>query len=71
MKVRVKEIDFLEMLLIKSGFTKSTFAQETGLSQSTIYQIIKGKRNPSPVVAKKICMALRTEFDDLFEITRK
>jgi len=37
----------LELYLFKNGLTQEEFAVQTGLSQSTISRLIKGKFNPS------------------------
>jgi DNA-binding Xre family transcriptional regulator len=57
--------------MARSGFSGVDIARETKLSQSFVSQMISGKRNVSPATARKICLALRCEFDDVFDITEQ
>lgn len=58
----------IDMLLIKKGHSKRSFARSFGFSEATIIQVCNGTRNPSPKTAKAIADALEVDFDDIFEI---
>ncbi|MDF9513204.1 transcriptional regulator [Bacillus cereus] len=68
MKIYLKDIKEFNILLIKKGFNKSSLAKETQVSKSSIANISKGTRHPSPLVAKKITDALEIDFDEIFQI---
>ncbi len=48
------------------GFSQTSLAKATGLSQAAIAQIENGKRRPTVDTARKIANALNCEIDDLF-----
>jgi transcriptional regulator with XRE-family HTH domain len=54
-----------ELLALK-GHTQVSLAEAVGTSQSYINNILSGYKNPSPVLARKICEALAVEIADLF-----
>jgi len=56
----------LANLIVKHGHTQVSFSQKIGLSKQGLNYILKGKSNPSPVTAKKICDELGIEFDEIF-----
>lgn len=64
--VMLKDADDFVNLLITNGYTPSSFAELVGCSKSQMYCIVKGERNPSPKIAKKICIALDKNFEDIF-----
>lgn len=70
MKIRLKDAEHFEELLIRNGFSKRSFAEAAGIGQVTALQICNGDRNPSPPIAKKIAEALKVQWDDLFVIER-
>ncbi|WP_034763678.1 helix-turn-helix transcriptional regulator [Rossellomorea vietnamensis] len=70
MKIVIKDQEEFNELLIRQGFSKRLFAKETKLSEATIALISNGNRNPSPRVAKKICLKLEVEFDEIFKIEK-
>ena len=64
----VKDTDKLRETIIKSGFTYSDIAQETGYTRAYVSSILSGKRNPNPKIAVNICEILKIKFDDHFFI---
>lgn len=66
--IKFKDPTTFEMALMKLGYTQRSFAKKIGISSPYLSQIIKGDRNPSPKVAKKIFDALEKNFDDIFFI---
>lgn len=70
MKIRIKDADLLNELIIMHGFNKTEFGKELGMSQPAVTQIINGDRNPSPRTAKRICEVLDCEWSELFEIVK-
>lgn len=70
MKIKLKDTNSFEELLIRKGFSKKAFAEAASIGQVTTLQICNGDRNPSPRIAKRICDALEVSFDDIFEIIK-
>ncbi len=70
MKIKVKDPDRLNELIIMKGFNKTDFGKEIQLSNPMTIQITNGDRYPSPRTAKRICDTLEVQFDDLFVIER-
>lgn len=70
MKIRLKDKESFNEILMKRGYTKASLGQEISLSQTMISQIANGIRNPSPRTAKKIIDVLDLGFDDIFTIQK-
>lgn len=68
MKIIVKDIGALNELVLKNGFTQRSFGREIQISEAYSHQVLNGKRNPGPQIAKKISAMLNVEFDDIFFI---
>jgi len=68
MKIIVKDIALLNEMILKKGFTQRSFGREIGISEPYAHQILNGKRNPGPRIAKSITEALEVEFDTIFFI---
>lgn len=68
MLIVLKNRDEFNQTITKVGFSKRAFARECGLTESTLIQISNEKQSPRPDTAKKICDALRLNFDDVFTI---
>ena len=58
--------DELKNRMTKKGFTGAGLARTAKISQCYVAQLLSGKRNMSPVTAKKIYTALECDFDDVF-----
>lgn len=70
MKIRVKNLERLNELIIMNGFSKTDFGKAINLSQPMTVQITNGDRSPSPRTAKQICDVLKCEWPELFEIVK-
>ncbi|MDN4525363.1 helix-turn-helix domain-containing protein [Fictibacillus fluitans] len=68
MKIKLKNAHDFKKLLIKSGYTNSSFAQKIDVSSAYVNQIVNEKSFPSPQVAKKITEELEIDFDTIFFI---
>jgi len=67
MKIRFKDKQLISLLLIESGYSQSSFSRDLGISFSYFNQLVNGKKNPSPRMAKEIAELLNVKFNDLFE----
>lgn len=65
--IRTKRRQLVETR-VKAGYSQRGLARAAGLTSGYMSQIERGLRHPGPAAAKKICMALNVEFDDLFEL---
>lgn len=62
--------DNLEKLMIKKGWTKYRLAKEANLGQSTVHEIISGKKKtPTSTTLSKLANALDVSVDDFFDNT--
>ncbi|MNT63065.1 Helix-turn-helix domain protein [compost metagenome] len=68
MKIEFKDPKAFQRVLMSKGYSQRGFASYADISGPYMSQIIKGKRNPSPNMAKKICDTLDLKFDDIFFI---
>jgi transcriptional regulator with XRE-family HTH domain len=68
MVVAIVKTDKLAELMYRKGWTRRHLAKAAGIGEVTAQQVVNGKRNPSPPVAKKIVDALGVEFDEIFEL---
>ena len=68
-KILVKDKDELNKIIINAGFSARQLAKNANCSQTHISLILKGERNPSPELAKKIIDILKCKFEDIFFIT--
>lgn len=69
MKIYIKDIDTFNEKLLTLGFSKTSFANEIGISKAYIYSISNGK-NLGAKLANKICNTLKCEFSDIFLIKK-
>lgn len=53
---------------VKKGFSLRQLGEVAKVNYVTLSRIEKGKANPNPATASKICKALDAEFDELFWI---
>ncbi|KRE70763.1 helix-turn-helix transcriptional regulator [Paenibacillus sp. Soil750] len=70
MKIKVKDMDYLNQLIVMKGFNKTEFSKEIQLSQPMTIQVVNGDRSPSPKTAKRICDALDCKWEEVFEIVK-
>ncbi|WP_234340203.1 helix-turn-helix transcriptional regulator [Gorillibacterium timonense] len=70
MRIKAKDLELLNRLIIMKGFSKVEFSKAIGMSQPMTIQITNGDRSPSPKTAKKIADVLEREWNDIFEFER-
>lgn len=68
MKIGIKDATELQEKIIKGGFTYRSLGSAISLSHGHLGQIINGKKNLTPPVAKRIADSLHLNFDDIFFI---
>lgn len=68
MKIIIKDIALLNELILKKGFTQRGFGREINISEPYAHQVLNGKRNPGPKIAKNMADALGESFDSIFFI---
>lgn len=54
--------------IIRAGYSITSLAKEIGYSKAHLSSIVNHERNPSAVVAVKICEQIKGQFDDYFYI---
>lgn len=54
--------------MTKAGFTITSLAKNIGYSKAHISSIVNHARNPSAIVAVKICEQIKGQFDNYFFI---
>ena len=54
--------------IARAGYSITNLAQNIGCSKAHISSIINHERNPSAVIAVKICEQIKGQFDDYFYI---
>lgn len=67
-RVKIKNVDGFNSLIIRKGYSKKKFAEAAGISQPMFVQISNETRYPSPEMAKRILKVLDVSFEDVFEI---
>lgn len=55
-------------LMLRNGLNVSALAEKVEVGISYMSQVINGKRNPSPKLAKRIADTLGVEITDIFTI---
>ncbi|MCK5602447.1 helix-turn-helix transcriptional regulator [Candidatus Pacearchaeota archaeon] len=59
----------LHSQLIKKNLSQNWAAQKLGISTGYMSQLMRGGRNPSPGLRKRVMeLFIESDFDDLFEI---
>jgi len=70
MIINFKDVQDFNKKIISLGFTQRSFAKEIGISGPYFNQIVNENRYPSPKVAKKICDAVGSTFDEIFFVNQ-
>lgn len=60
--------DKLRKDIQRAGFTMTLLAKNIGCSKAHISSIVNHERNPSAVIAVKICEQIKGKFEDYFFI---
>ena len=55
-------------LIRKKGWSQSELARRAKIGRDSISQYVRGRSVPSPIFLEKICKALNTKPDELFQI---
>lgn len=58
----------VKKLMLQNGLNVSALAEQVEVGISYMSQVINGKRNPSPKLAKRIAETLGVEITDIFTI---
>jgi DNA-binding XRE family transcriptional regulator len=69
-KIKLKDNDAFNELLIRKGLTKSGLAAAIEMSVPMTIQISNGDRGPGPKTAKRITEVLKVDFDEIFKIEK-
>ena len=64
-KTKISKVKTLKDIIKEKGFTITTFCQEVKLDPSYLWEIRKGKKNPTVDVAMRICKTLRISMKEL------
>lgn len=62
------KMHLIKISRVKKGMSIRQLAKNAGINPVTISKIENGLSKPNPSTASKICVALDTDFDQLFEI---
>lgn len=69
--IEVKSKDDFVETVYKNGYSLTELADEVGMSQSNLSNVLGGRNGISPKKAKAIIGVLNVEFDDLFCVIAK
>lgn len=64
----VKNKEKLKEDIARAGFNITNLAKDIGCSKAHISSILNHERNPSAIIAIKICEHIKGKFDDYFFI---
>ena len=65
-KLKVKDANYLHSTIAIKGFNLILFSKEVGVTSQYLSMILRGKRNPSPILAKKIADKLGLQVAEIF-----
>ena len=68
MTIMFKKLADVNEEVIKMGLSARGFGKLAGIAHGQIHDILKGKRQVTARMAKRICTALDKDFDDIFFI---
>ena len=68
MNIKFKDLTSVNESIIKLGLSARGFGKLSGISHGQIHDILKGERQVTALMAKRICTALGKEFDEIFFI---
>lgn len=71
-KAILVNVDFLQTYLKKKGISQCRFAEEVGVTQSTVNRIMNGKRNPGGKFVTGVLQGFNDlSFDEVFSCSDK
>lgn len=56
------------LLIAKKGWTLRALSMEIGVSHSYLSQVLKGRKNPSATIARKLSEGINESIEDIFLI---
>ncbi len=65
-RLGVKAEPSVRILVAKKGYSLRACFERISVSHGYLSQVLNGKRNPSPVVARKIAEGLDQDIEDIF-----
>jgi transcriptional regulator with XRE-family HTH domain len=66
--IKKEDVD-VKLLIAKRGINQKDFANNIGISQSYLSQLVNGLKKPSPATAGRIAKALKVDVNEIFFIT--
>lgn len=67
MKIVIKDTDATKLEVIKLGMNMRQFAERLEIGQSYLSNILRGKKNPSPSLAKRIADEIGKPIQEVFD----
>lgn len=67
MKIVIKDTEETKSDVIKLGMNMRQFAERLGIGKSYLSNILQGKRNPSPALAKRIADEIGKTIQEVFD----
>lgn len=67
MKIVIKDTDATKLEVIKLGMNMRQFADRLEIGQSYLSNILQGKKNPSPSLAKRITDEIGKPIQEVFD----
>lgn len=67
MKIVIKDTDATKLEVIKLGMNMRQFADRLEIGQSYLSNILQGKKNPSPSLAKRIADEIGKPIQEVFD----
>ena len=64
--MQIQNANLLRGLIREAGYSQRGFAAAVGLHNSTIFNILAGRRRTTPETARRICAPLGVELDRIF-----
>ena len=62
----VKNASALYSAMALKGYTLKSLSDKVGVTTPYLSTVLRGRRNPSPILAKKIARCLGVEISDVF-----
>ena len=66
MKIRLKDSDSLRLLILQKGYSQRSFSLAVGVTSAYMSTVLRGERNVSPSLAKRVSDFLGVPFDSIF-----
>lgn len=66
LKFKIIKPDETKTEIIRQGYNFKEFSNKLGVSAAYLSSILNGKKNPSPILAKKISQELQKDIHEVF-----